>query len=239
MAAYEYRVNKQEALRYLGYSGQNLDDLLDERVDQLIAQCEAEASPGFVFRCFSVEHGEEGVHLKGSSLLLTGESIREHLAGASECAVMACTLGLANEQGMRRLAAKSSLDACVYGAAGSSLVESVADAAEAAVAADAAARGLHTNFRFSPGYGDLPLALQPDIVRVLQADKRLGLSPTESCMLIPTKSVTALIGLFPAGADQKDIKRTCAGCACFSHCGLRKAKTPCYIRKDSHDSCDR
>ena len=224
-----YRVNKEEALRYMGYSGQNLDDLLDSRVDQLIAQCEAEAAPGFVFQTFPVEHGEDGVRLLGSNLVLQGESIRQHLAGARECAVLACTLGLANEASMRKVAARGgALDACVYGAAGSSLVECVADAAEAAVVADAAARGLHANFRFSPGYGDLPLSLQPDIVRVLQADKRLGLTPTESCMLIPTKSVTALIGLFDSVQDQKDVRRSCAGCSCFDHCNLRKAKTPCH-----------
>ena len=226
----EYRVNKAEALRYLGYSGQNLDGLLDERVDQLIAQCEAEAAPGFVFRVFPVDaSGEDGVRLVGSNLLLQGESIRAHLEGAKECAVMACTLGLANEAGMRKAAAKGgALDACVYGAAGSSLVECVADACEAAVVADAARRGLHANFRFSPGYGDLPLSLQPNIVRVLQADKRLGLTPTDSCMLVPAKSVTALIGLFAHPQDQKDVRRSCAGCACFNHCSLRKAKTPCY-----------
>lgn len=223
-----YQVNKAEALRYLGYAGQSVDDALEERIDALIAQCEAQSAPAYLYQTFPVEELPEGIRLRGSSLLLEGESIREHLAGAAECAVLACTLGLANEAAFQRLKAKSPTDALVFSAAGSSLVECVADACEAAIVAEAAGRGLHANFRFSPGYGDLPLALQPQIVRVLQADKKLGLSATDTHLLIPTKSVTAFIGLFHTVQDQKDVRRSCAGCACFDHCSLRRAKTPCY-----------
>ncbi len=112
---------------------------------------------------------------------------------------------MANEAAMARRKAQSALDAAIYGAAGSSLVESVADACEAAVVADAAKWGMRTNWRYSPGYGDLPLALQPEIVRVLAADKRLGMVATESNLLIPTKSVTAFVGLFDADANFDEI----------------------------------
>lgn len=224
-----YQVNKTEALRYLGYAGQGVDTVLDERINELIAQCETQSAPVFLYRIFPVEELPEGIRLRGSSLFLEGESIREHLAGAAECAVMACTLGLANEAAFQRLKAKSSTDALVFSAAGSSLVECVADACEAAIVADAAERGLHANFRFSPGYGDLPLSLQPQIVRVLQADTKLGLASTDTHLLIPTKSVTAFIGLFHTVQDQKDVRRSCASCACFDHCSLRRAKTPCCV----------
>ena len=221
-----YRVDRNEALRYLGYAGQATDGLLDERIDELIAACERLSKPGFVYRIFPVEQTPAGVRLAGSSLVLEGEAIAEHLRGARACAVMACTLGLANEDAAQRMKAKSALDALVFGAAGSSLVECVADACEAAVVADVARRGLHTNWRFSPGYGDLPLAIQPAIVRVLAADKKLGMTATDSNLLIPVKSVTAFVGLFDELRERT--KRSCAGCACFAHCSLRKAGTPCY-----------
>ena len=92
--------------------------------------------------------------------------------------------------------------------------------------AEAAQRGLHTNWRFSPGYGDLPLDIQPAIVRTLEADKKLGMTATDSNLLIPVKSVTAFVGLFDELREHT--KRSCAGCACASHCSLRKAGTPCY-----------
>lgn len=221
-----YRVDKSEALRYLGYAGQRTDDVLDARIDELIAECERSSKPAFVYRVFPVEEASDGLRLVGSSLLLAGDAIRDHLRGARECAVMACTLGLANEAAAQRMKARSALDALVFGAAGSSLVECVADACEAAIVAEAAQRGLHTSWRFSPGYGDLPLNVQPVIVRTLEADKKLGMTATDTNLLIPVKSVTAFVGLFDEVCEHT--KRSCAGCACAAHCSLRKAGMPCY-----------
>lgn len=229
----DYKVDKAEALRYLGYAGQELDAEMEARIDKNIAACEREARPGFVFRSFPIEACERGVRLVGSSLVLEGADIARHLKGAAECAVLACTLGVANEAAMARRKAQSALDAAIYGAAGSSLVESVADACEAAVVADAAKRGMRTNWRYSPGYGDLPLALQPEIVRVLAADKRLGMVATESNLLIPAKSVTAFVGLFDADAkldEASGVKASCDGCACRQNCTLRADGTPCWKR---------
>ncbi len=53
------------------------------------------------------------------------------------------------------------------------------------------------NWRFSPGYGDCPLSAQRSIVNsVLNATRLIGLTVTPTSLLIPTKSVTAVIGLF-------------------------------------------
>ena len=137
----DYRVNRAETLRYLGYAGQALDAEMEARIDKNIAACEREARPGFVFRSFPIETCERGVRLAGSSLVLEGADIARHLKGAAECAVFACTLGMANEAAMARRKAQNALDAAIYGAAGSSLVESVADACEAAVVAACASAG--------------------------------------------------------------------------------------------------
>lgn len=223
-----YKVNKAEALRYVGYAGQLIDGMLDARVDELIAACETRSAPAFAHASFPVEEAPEGIKLVGTSLVLPGESIAEHLRGARECAVMACTLGLANERAAAHYKAKSMLDAVVFGAAGSSLVECVADACEAAVMASAAARGLRANWRFSPGYGDLPLSLQPEILRVLGAEKRLGLNCTPTYLLTPTKSVTALVGLFDPETPVQGVRRSCKNCACASHCALPASGHPCW-----------
>ena len=50
--------------------------------------------------------------------------------------------------------------------------------------------------RFSPGYGDLNMNVTEDIIAILNAAKRIGLSVTKSLMMTPIKSVTAIIGLF-------------------------------------------
>jgi hypothetical protein len=55
------------------------------------------------------------------------------------------------------------------------------------------ARSLTTR-RFSAGYGDFDLGFQEDMFRLLELD-RIGVEITESCILIPEKSVTAVYGI--------------------------------------------
>lgn len=220
-----YRIDRAEVLRYLGYSGQDVDEALLSRVEELVARCESVSNAGFVYRIFPVEETDAAIRLTGTVLELEDASIRAHLHGARECAVMAATAGLGNERELRRLSQMNGLDGMVFDAAGSALVETVADACNARIIADARERGLYAKWRFSPGYGDLSLAIQPAIVQVLAADKRLGMSVTDTHMLIPAKSVTAFVGLFDTPQEQKS---SCADCSFAPHCELTKKGTPCY-----------
>ena len=220
-----YRVDEAEALRYMGRIDQKVDASLESRIRTMIGRCEQVSHPGWVYRVYPVLEDEDGLRLQGTTLVLRGADIRAHLAGARECAVLAVTLGLANERELRRVSLLNGLDGMIFDAASSALVETVADAGNAAIVAEARERGLYAKWRFSPGYGDLPLDLQADIVRVLAADKRLGITVTDACMLIPTKSVTAFVGLFDT---PQDTQRTCANCNFAPYCHLKEKGTPCY-----------
>jgi cobalamin-dependent methionine synthase I len=48
--------------------------------------------------------------------------------------------------------------------------------------------------RYSAGYGDLPLETQKTMYLLLKLD-RIGVQITESCILVPEKSVTAITGI--------------------------------------------
>ena len=49
--------------------------------------------------------------------------------------------------------------------------------------------------RFSPGYGDLPLEMQRDVMEALDCAGILGITLTDSLLMIPGKSVTGIIGM--------------------------------------------
>lgn len=53
--------------------------------------------------------------------------------------------------------------------------------------------------RYSAGYGDLFLESQKTMYRLLQLDK-IGIEITESCMLVPEKTVTAITGIKAQGS---------------------------------------
>ena len=75
-------------------------------------------------------------------------------------------------------------------------------------------------WRFSPGYGDWDVHAQPDLLRLTQAET-IGISLTESFMLRPRKSVTAVIGLLRGADEKKDAPKSCASCP-KSDCPFRQ-----------------
>ena len=220
-----YRASRDEVLRYLGYSGQEVDASFERRLDDLIERCERISNPGWTYHVYPVHSEPDGLHLVGTTLVLRGADIRAHLEGTLECAVMVATLGLANERELRRVSLLNGLDGMMFDAAASSLVEAVADACNAAIATEARSRGLYAKWRFSPGYGDFPLSIQPDVIRVLAADKQLGITVTDSCLLLPAKSVTAFVGLFD---EPQDDRRSCANCSFAPYCEMKRKGEPCY-----------
>ena len=82
-------------------------------------------------------------------------------------------------------------------------------------------------FRYSPGYGDLPLEVQGELLALLDAPRRVGLCATESHLLTPRKSVTAILGIAGGKLEQK--KRSCLGCPARESCPYRKAGGHCGI----------
>lgn len=58
--------------------------------------------------------------------------------------------------------------------------------------------------RFSPGYGDVPLSFQKDLLKVLDTSRKIGVTLSESLLMTPTKSVSAIIGLGKSGCVHID-----------------------------------
>ena len=75
------------------------------------------------------------------------------------------------------------------------MIEAYCDACQKELSTEAAKEGLYLRSRFSPGYGDFSLDYQKELLILLDAPKRIGLTVTDSMMLTPTKSVTAVMGL--------------------------------------------
>ncbi len=229
--SYDIRsVDRAEVLRYLGYAGQELSPELDARVDDVVTHCLDVARPRGTVRVFEVagrgeKDGAPVVRLEGTALELRGRSISEHLDGAVAVGVLAVTAGAGVDAELRRLSFTDRIAQVVFDAAGSALVERAADAAEAGVVTAAADRGLFCGSRFSPGYGDLPLATQPVLLAALDAQRALGMTLSAELLMSPTKSVTAVVGLFeePRAAERP----SCAACPCAEFCVLRRSGRAC------------
>ena len=190
-------INVKEAVRYMGM-GNNKPD---ERTALLIDECEKELlkviEPKFVYRVFDVAHKENGVEVIGTPLFLGGNDICRHLEGCSKCVLFAATISSGVDRRLRAY-----------------------EAEDMAKAMKEKLSGYNQTWRFSPGYGDLPISVQRVFLDVLNAQKFIGLNATENNILTPRKSVTAIIGL-----SENEISKGRRGCAC---CNMREV---CQFRK--------
>ena len=216
-------INHDEVLRYLGYRGQPLSEDLIQEVCACETQMLAYAKPAYLFRVFPSEKIPEGIRLVGTTLVLPGADILSHLAGCSQIAVLAATLSVEAD----RLIASARIDSMTkylaLDAAADALVEQVCDMAERELRAQMSE--MHATWRFSPGYGDFPITLQNQILTVLDAQKRIGLCATDSHLLTPRKSVTAVIGFSETELPKK--QRGCETCVMRETCAYRKRGECC------------
>lgn len=222
MPASEFKIEKTEVLRYLGYRGQEISPELDAEIDRISQMCVDSAEPRYYFEVIPVDPGPA---LRGVRLL--GNDIQKHLTGAAHCAVMAATLGFSVERVLLRLAHRSTVSEMIYNAACTALIEAVSDACEGLIRDYARQRGLVTSYRYSPGYGDFPLDQQPDVLGLISADTRLGITLTDSMLMLPKKSVSALIGLYPEDLGVRRGGTSCETCENREHCEFRKEGYGC------------
>jgi cobalamin-dependent methionine synthase I len=117
--------------------------------------------------------------------------------------LFAATLGLELDRLIARYSVRMPSRAVVLQALGAERVESLCNLFLQELKPEYAVRGQTMRPRFSPGYGDLSLDFQKDLFALLNCSKHIGLSLNESLLMSPTKSVTAVVGLF----DEK--QRSC------------------------------
>lgn len=218
-------LDKGEALRYMGYR----DVPADEKTLRIMDECEkkllAVIKPCYIYHVFDIEASDSMVSVCGTSLILVGKSISDHLSGCSKCVLMAATLSALADRLIRQYEATDMTKAVMLDFLSSAAVEQVCDAAEERL--DKELSGFYRTWRFSPGYGDLALDIQGSFLDVLQAPKRIGLNVTSSNIMTPRKSVTAIIGLSEHEISKG--RRGCSVCNMKDVCQFRKRGEHCGI----------
>ena len=211
-----------EVLRYMGCPPEQAAPQTRALAEQAAAQMEQTARPRSVFRESGLSITGDGVLLE-SGLLLPGRDLARHLAGCDRAVMLAVTLSAQADALIRRAESRDMAQALALDCAAAALVEEVCDRLEADIFAKYP--GCYFPFRFSPGYGDLPLSVQSGLLALLDAPRKIGLCANENHILTPRKSVTALIGVSrePVGRAV----RSCQSCPGREGCQYRKSGGHC------------
>ena len=197
-------IRPEEVWRLMGCRAEP-DEQVKALAESCVAELEAAVTPRFTARREKLLL--DGALVRMGGLEVRSESLAKHLKGCTEVILFAATLGTAADQLLRRSAVRSVSRGSAMDAAASAMIEAFCDEQTASM------QRAETRFRsrFGPGYGDLPLEFQRPLLRYLEADRRIGLSVTDSLMLVPVKSLTAIIGVAKDG--EQSLSARCAVCS--------------------------
>ncbi|MBQ8605055.1 MAG: hypothetical protein IJ410_09475 [Oscillospiraceae bacterium] len=218
MKTIDFTIDKSEMLRYTGHRGDIVPPHIDRIADKVLSGCVAAVTPRSVVRRYSIEPVTDGVAVGNTGLILAGKDIKNHLSGCSECYIICVTAGTGADSFIRTMMAVDTVHGLLADGAATAAVESCCDSVENTLREELKKEGKYLTWRYSPGYGDFPFTQQPDILALLQADKFAGVICTDSCMMIPSKSVTAIMGI----ADSKPAhrQRKCDTCPNKDNCNF-------------------
>ncbi len=176
-------VSEKQLLLSLGYVNAAVPEKVSEDIAFCINSLISMSTPKL---CYKVLDKSEY-----SQLLISGKDIAAHLEDSYKIIVFAVTLGASIDALIARYKISDIGRAYVYDACANIAIENVCDN----FCSDM--KKIYNNIteRFSPGYGDYPLEMQSTFAKLLDLERKIGVTVTDSMLLLPQKTVTAIIGI--------------------------------------------
>lgn len=208
----------KEAVRYLGYGRNTADERTCMMIEDAFSEVEKAAGPKSICRIFDVEQFSDGMIRIGNTEIKSS-SLSRNLKGCVKVVLFGATLGAGVDQLIRRTSMTDMSRAVIQQACAAAVLEEYCDKKQLETGEELEKEGLYLRPRFSPGYGDFDIHYQKPLMQMLDCAKTIGLTMTDSYMMTPSKSVTAVIGASP-------VKERCpvAGCEACD-------KTDCEYRR--------
>ena len=214
-------IDRMEVLRYLGHKNQCIDEATERLLEECMVEINNISKKSFVYNIYDIEKEGDKIALKETSLIFDSKDLHMHLNNSDKCALMAATLGLEVDRRIAYYAKMNLTKGIIMDACASTAIEALCDEVQEEIDAKAKEDGYYITGRYSPGYGDLPISFQNNIVEVLKAYPKIGLTVNESSIMLPRKSVTAFIGWQREKYTAKEYKcKTCKEMNCvYRKCG--------------------
>ena len=181
-------MNKAEILRYLRTRSTVEDEALLSLIESLMNEVDATVNPKSIYRIFPCT-------VKDSVLIenfkFQSKRLAENLKGCKRVAVLAATCGTEGDRLLRQYNTEGAKLAIMQ-AVLASKIEEICDTVQKNIEEE---NKIKTRQRYSPGYFDLDITEQKKLFSLLDITKRCGITLTDTCQMIPTKSVTAFTGI--------------------------------------------
>lgn len=199
-------VNPKEVYRYLGYRGEIPDETVCSLIETVLTQLRQDMEPKSIYKIYDCCVEEDVIRLSQAEhesvgMMVHSKNLADNLQQCRKTALLAATLGIGADKLLRKYEVTNMAKASIAQACGAACIEAYCNILQEDIRKQALihpqmdGKRLYLRPRFSPGYGDLPLETQKAIFDQLECSKRIGLTLTQSLLMVPTKSVTAFIGM--------------------------------------------
>ncbi len=232
-------IDEPEVLRYLGFkefragvqkrgtggpSSTPQIETTRQEIREMAEDLKAIARPRGIYKRVPLTRAAGDYFLLNGALALTGKSIRHHLKDSHEVILVTGTLGISVDQYLRSIQLTDMKKAVMSDAIASVAIENILDQVCAQIGQHLGDHEFLTD-RFAPGYGDLPIELNGPLAHLLDTKRQIGLTVSEQGIMIPRKSILAILGV--ADRIQPQFTRGCATCTQKTDCNYNKAGELC------------
>lgn len=223
-------IDEKEVLRYLQYKNQDMQDDLLHIIRECIESTKEIINPRFIYRKYKIKkskfsNSKGKVYLEGANLILQSDDVYDLFIDCDECILMSATLGLEIEREIRKLTYTDLTRGVITDACSTTAIEEVCDIVQDSIEKELIKNNKYITYRYSPGYGDLSIEKNVDINNILNSQKEIGLTVTNSGIMIPRKSVVALIGI--SNKEINKSKKSCENCNNRYNCKYKKEGNSC------------
>ena len=194
---FELQLEAAHVLRGQGIDPSRARPEVVAAAQSVLDEAQALFAPAAIYTTLLVsDFQHQRVTLEGGAVF-EGSLVARALAGATEVALAVCTAGPAVDERVAMLFnAGNPVRALALDGAGIAAVGGVARMAAERICDQASTRGLRAGMRAEPGQEGWPLRQQRVVFSLVSAE-RIGVRLTESCLMLPRKSISFVVGLGP------------------------------------------
>lgn len=184
------KIDYNKALKYMGVEKltKDLESVMQLAQKELLKI----ATPRKLAMNFSTRKVDGYYLIEGANITLKSEDINNLFRDIEHISIIAVTLGIAVDKRIEYYARCDKLKMLVLDALASVYVEEIADSFTSEVNKNFG--DFYPTVRYAPGYGDLDISIQKDILSVLDANKKLGIMLSDTFLMTPLKSTTGIVG---------------------------------------------
>lgn len=210
-----------DVLKGQGIDPSRASGRLHETAETVISEAYALLKPTAIYTMIRVTNFEhQAVTIDGGCF--EGSLVARSMAGADLLYLAICTIGADLENRVDQLMNIDPVTAVALDGAGIASLRKVSNAVEEIISSEVCELDLCLGMRIQPGQEGWSIEQQREVFKILPAE-RIGVRLTESCLMLPRKSVSFAV---PIGKALSDGMTPCDYCSKKNRCEWRKEKQP-------------